>query len=313
MHAMDPFKFGPGNGMAFFGGMTIGFIGADLLHRRFNTVAIDTAQKDLPDGIDSSITTAAQYNEYAVDARPGWLSIGMQAGLALLGIAGGYFAPWPVVKAISFGVGFGAGVHLLAQVATAYVFEPLFADTDAGKRMFAHDQAANDKLHPSTDAKKKSGSTGDPPRTVRHAPNLPVAQQQRYPAAIASTMGAEVVTNVPALPQATIDTLLAQFSRPRAGSQPAGSGIGTMVPGAGGGGTMTTTAPPAAAAPPPATPPGTVITSVDPTLPPGSGAKQCSNDCACSSCVVGRRRRGMGEPPPESRPHPGFAALRRVA
>ncbi len=342
--AKEPAVFNLVGGIAFTGGLTMGYLGAELIHRFAVTYAGTTTGVNQP---SSGVTTIAQYNSYATEAKPSMASLGLQGLLAIAGIFGGIYAPWNAVKLLSYGIGFGATAHAVGQIATHWMLMPIFANSVNGPRLFANETAADNAVRPATPMTSPAvmpataatptpapsgsgaGMQGDPPQLVsrRGTPVAAAAPQMagRVPHALASMMGAAV-----AQPNGVNTMRVAQQAVPAKGAAPVnqapvsvlqstgggsvgggggastGAGGGTSMVGGGGG--LTANAPPAST-PPAAAPP----------------SNQHKVGCSCTNCGTGSAAavaHHLGEVPQSdvhpmmarrySRPTP-YSTLRRVA
>lgn len=279
-HARAPFVGTLGGMVVFGGGLIVGWELADFIDRKVVTLAKDGK---LPEGIDSSITTVDQYNQLVIAAKPNWTSVAIRVGIGLAGIAGGIWLKPNILKALSYGIGFGAVTHVGAQVVTAYIIEPMFAKSDTGAQLYAHETNAQNMLNPP----KKDGTSSGPPQLTdrRDRGALPITQATRtYPHPLASMMGAPA--NATSTPGGMVAAMQALATQPDPGFAP---------PANNGGGSGFTVQPPARVdvqAPPPA--------KKDPGgQPPPGTSTTCGTSCGgeCDTC----KRRGMGDPPPVTR------------
>ena len=189
MRAKSPAIATVGGLFALGGGFLVGLTGADLLDRwQAGINPTSSTAPTLPQGV----TSIGQYNDYAVAAKPGLARVGFQLALGVVGLLGGMFAPWSALKLFSYGVGLGAIGHVGLQLVNAYVFEPLFANTNAGAYMYGHEATANAAINPPTTTSSTTtagagsqGSAGAPPREAEQAPH-----RSRYQTPVAAMMPA---------------------------------------------------------------------------------------------------------------------------
>jgi uncharacterized membrane protein YgcG len=323
--AKAPAVFTLMGGIAFTGGLVLGYTAAELIHRYAVTYAAGTTGINSP---SSNVTTLAQYNAYATEAKPTWASIGMQAGLAFVGILGGVYLPWNAAKLLSYGIGFGATAHVVGQAVEHHLLMPIFASGANGPRLFANETAADAALYPATPPTTATVMQGDPPLTSRRgtpvaaaAPALPEGKTLgRVPHALATSMmgavastpgimNAGVARGMVAQPQkqqqiSTLTQNTAPPSQPTSlsnggssvgggGGSGTGGGGGTSMVGGGGG--LTDGTPPA---------------SIQPPVAP----QYHKTGCSCSGChssVTNAVNARIGEVPEGDGVHPMIASQYR--
>jgi len=274
------------SGLVMFGiGGIVGNFAADVVHRiasgkdptTYTSANAPTAQA----GAVVKVGSASDYNNYAGAAHPGMMSIGLQVVLTVLGVIGGVAFRAPVLKALSWGFGFGAFFHLSTQIITAYIMEPLFSgSTTWGPRMYQHEWYANGAFG--------SGTMSGPPQQQQPGQmggGAPAAQLPPRPAAMPSALASMARAAVP-------------------------GAMGQLQPQPGGGGLQPSPYPPGPLPtfPPPGRP-----------MPKGNCCEKCKAECGdgthCDKCkphidpiarggckpscdVVTDGIPGMGQPPP---------------
>jgi hypothetical protein len=329
MFAWDAPRAGAGSLVLMAAGVGIGALGANLIHRYAMTYAAGLSPAATPTR-DASITTVDAYNQAALGAKPNMWSIGLQLGLAVVGLAGGVFAPWGPVKMFSYGIMAGATGHLFVQLANSYIIEPMMSVgtatvTPTGKRLFAFENIANPAINPPTGATTTAaGLIGAPPPSAVAAAAPANQPKDRVPASlgapgIATPAGGGGYQRAPvpvfqqgAIPPGyvaqtdntgktvLVPVVAGQQPNLPVGTQPGGGGQPQpppYVPPANGGG----------APPPPSFGPPGGGQPAPPPQQPGNGGKQPCAKCGPSCDCVPSSYYGQ---PPLAAPHPLIAALR---
>ena len=250
-------------GLMLFGiGGIIGATAADLAARYVTglspaqyaaTGATPPTYPTAQTGATVTVSTVPTYNDYAQAARPGMYSIGAQLAIALLGFIVGGVVNTASIKAIMYGVGIGAGLHLATQLLNAYVLEPLFSGSDAGARMYQHEWNA--------DGAFGAGTMSGPPAPAGQMGTVPSqfsgqgARGARVPTALATLRAS--------MPQNPFAGAMGQALPGTAMALRGGSGV-TPQPTAQG---MTATTPAA------------------PTTPTNTASGTVTGGCACGKCA----------------------------
>lgn len=315
-HMREPVRATLGGSILLGTGIVLGAVAANVAHRYIMGVdpTSTTVTYPTPQAGQTAVADVGTYNDLSAAANPSMASIGLQLGISVFGFALGAFLPWAPVKALFLGFGFGALGHLAVQLVNAYVLEPLFSGTNAGKRMYGHEWKANgafgsgtmgaSNVHGHQHTLGPSGQQRVYGHMGQAAPGaaaaLPAAQPQRTPVALATRVAGVAASPLGGLapqPQAQPQSpgYASQFAVP--GQPPVQ--VQGQVP--------TPAAPPPVpqgAPPPPGTngqPPANGVTSIG-----------CGPNCACATCASTAAAGGMGQPPADNGDlfgHPGWRIL----
>jgi hypothetical protein len=320
-HMREPVRATLGGTILLGTGVVVGVLAANMVHRYVMGVDPTSTSVTYPTpqtGV-TALSDVGTYNDLAASANPSMASIGFQLGVSVFGFALGAFLPWAPVKALFLGIGLGALGHLAVQLVNAYVLEPLFSGTNAGKRMYSHEWKANGAFGSGTmgasnvhghqhtlgpkGQQRVYGHMGQAAPSAAAA--LPAAQPQRTPVALA--------TRVAGINASPLGGLAPQPQSPGYASQ-------YVVPG------QPQQAQPQGATPPvqtPPTPPPAPPQQQPPApmngggggangQPPANGLTTygCQPNCACANCANTAAAGGMGQPVKEDLfGHPGWALL----
>lgn len=169
-----------------FAAGVVGDLTADVIDRYFAGIDPTATSPQLPAAYAGEGGGIAKYNADAVAMKPGFARIASQLVLGAIAITIGVLATTPAVKFLFYGFGFGAGFHLAGQLTTAYILEPMLANSNAGARMYQHEINVNPATTTTTTTTTQAGpgllrSMGQPPKALPE--KQPVA---RVPVALAS-------------------------------------------------------------------------------------------------------------------------------
>lgn len=328
-------------------GLISGFTAADLFDRWYSGInPTSTTAPTLPAGV----TDVATYDDLVYASRPGgsrgWTSVLIQGATALaFGVLAFVTRRYQALSAFLVGHAFGWATHPAWQLLNGYVFEPLFAGTNAGKYMFAHEYKAANALDVSgtPPVQPFAGALSGPPAaaglgapptgTTTSANGTPVAAHRPLPVAPPAKMPQVLALGAPAPRVASQSGPPAPPRRnpPPVPPHATGNGGGTIGGGGGvngGGGGPPQPSPPVpqpspSPPPPPApSPPGPIMgggpgnTPPPPQAPPppqggpGPTPPTCNNgpSCSCKGSGVGCPASSSLGAPPEEPPgrHPMF-------
>ena len=192
----EPFPVG-GAGLVMFGiGGLVGNFAADFASRAVmgmdpTTATSTTTWPKAQQNAVVQISNPATYNDYAQAQHPTMASIGLQLLLSVLGMVGGFAFKAPVLKALSYGFGFGALFHLSTQLINAFVMEPLMSGSKTwGPRLYQHEWNANGAFGSGT-------MSGQEPRPAPQMGAPPAGAPRQLPAARPSALASMARSAVP--------------------------------------------------------------------------------------------------------------------
>lgn len=112
----------------------LGWLAANFVSRWANTTAVPVTA-GTPSLVNGIPVGAVMANDVATLVMPGYLSIGLQALLAVGSGVGAHYSKSPMMKASLQGAMLGTGLHLFGEVATALLAN-LFKNTAMGQRLY---------------------------------------------------------------------------------------------------------------------------------------------------------------------------------
>jgi hypothetical protein len=166
-------------------GLLSGFAFADLFDRWYVGINPTPAAGSQAPQLPAGVPDVATYNDLVYASRPGgsrgWASPLIQVGVAVgMGVLAFWTRRYQALSAFLVGQAFGWGLHPAWQLVNGYVFEPIFAGSNAGKYMFAHEFKAANALDASgtPPVQPFAGALGQPSRSAADGLGAPPQQQR---------------------------------------------------------------------------------------------------------------------------------------